>query len=72
MVPFFSYVYPMFNPGWVQAIPSYGLLYSFREALFPTGDATIISRTLLTGVAWLVAAGAFGALSVRARLLKGD
>ncbi len=72
MVPFFSYVYPVFNPGWIQAIPSYGLLFSFREALFSTGSPTIISRTLLTGIAWLVAAGAFGALSVRARLLKGD
>lgn len=72
MIPFFAYVYPVFNPSWIRAIPSYGLIFALREALFPTGDSELISRTLLTGLAWLAAAAGFGAYSVRARLLKED
>jgi ABC-2 type transport system permease protein/fluoroquinolone transport system permease protein len=71
MVPFFAYIYPVFNPGWLQAIPSYSLVFALREALFPTGDAALIRETLLTGLAWLAGATVFAAVSVRARLLKG-
>ncbi|MFP4112961.1 MAG: ABC transporter permease [Spirochaetota bacterium] len=71
MLPFFAYIYPVFNPGWVQAIPSYALVFALREALFPTGDAELIGRTLLVGLAWLAGAVIFASVSVRARLLKG-
>lgn len=71
MLPFFAYIYPVFNPAWVQAIPSYGLVFALREALFPTGDAELISQTLVSGLAWLAGAVVFAAVSVRARLLKG-
>ncbi|AHC14068.1 ABC transporter permease [Salinispira pacifica] len=72
MLPFFSYIYPVFTPLWVSYIPSYGLLFALREALFPTGNPQLITRTLLTGLAWLGAATVFAAFSVRARLLQGD
>jgi hypothetical protein len=71
LLPFVSYVYPVWSPGWVTVIPSYGLVYALREALFPTGNPDLIGRTLLTGLGWLAAAVAFGAYSVRTRLLKG-
>lgn len=71
MLPFFAYIYPVFNPAWVRAIPSYGLVFALREALFPTGDAELIRQTLLSGLAWLAGAVVFAAVSVRARLLKG-
>ena len=72
MVPFFSYIYPVFTPAWVPFIPSYGLLFALREALFPTGNPQMITQTLLAGLGWLAAATVFAALSVRARLLKED
>lgn len=72
MLPFFSYIYPVFTPVWVPFIPSYGLLFALREALFPTGNTELITQTLLVGLGWLVAAIVFAALSVRARLFKGD
>ena len=71
LLPFVSYVYPVWSPGWVTVVPSYALVYALREALFPTGNPQLIVRTLSTGAAWLAAAIVFCALSVRARLLKG-
>lgn len=71
MLPFVSYVYPVWSPPWVTVIPSYALVYALREALFPTGDAPLIVRTLAVGLVWFAGAVAFGAVSVRARLLKG-
>ena len=71
-LPFFSYVYPVFNPEWIEIIPSYGLIFALREALFPTGDAELIRQTLLTGLLWLAGAIAFAAVSVRTQLLRGD
>ncbi len=71
LLPFVSYVYPVWSPAWVTVIPSYGLVYALREALFPTGDSALIGRTLLTGLGWLAAAVAFCAYSVHTRLLKG-
>ncbi|HKJ84853.1 MAG TPA: hypothetical protein VKA06_02195, partial [Spirochaetia bacterium] len=70
MLPFFAYIYPVFNPRWVQVIPSYSLVFALREALFPTGDAQLITRTLLVGLVWLAGATIFAAGSVRARLLR--
>ncbi|MFW6213630.1 MAG: ABC transporter permease [Spirochaetota bacterium] len=71
-LPFFSYVYPVFSPDWIEVIPSYGLIFALREALFPTGDTELVGQTLLTGLAWLGGAGVFAAVSVRSQLLKGD
>lgn len=71
MVPFFSYSNPAFNPAWVRVIPSYGLVFSLREVLFPTGDAAIVGETLLLGLAWLAGAFVFALFSVRERLMKG-
>jgi ABC-2 type transport system permease protein/fluoroquinolone transport system permease protein len=71
MLPFFAYIYPVFNPNWVRVIPSYSLVFALREALFPTGDTALIRETLYTGLAWLAGATVFSAVSVRARLLKG-
>jgi hypothetical protein len=71
MLPFFAYIYPVFNPAWLRIVPSYALVFALREALFPTGDAALIRETLLVGLAWLAGATVFAAVSVRARLLKG-
>lgn len=71
-LPFFSYIYPVFSPEWISVIPSYGLIFALREALFPTGDSELIRQTLVTGLFWLAGAVAFAAVSVRTQLLKGD
>jgi ABC-2 type transport system permease protein/fluoroquinolone transport system permease protein len=71
LLPFVSYVYPVWSPAWVTVIPSYGLVYALREALFSTGEPELIGRTLVAGLPWLAGAVAFGALSVQNRLLKG-
>ena len=71
LLPFVSYVYPVWSPGWITVVPSYALVYALREALFPTGNPQLVVRTLVTGAAWLAAAVVFCALSVRAKLLKG-
>jgi len=72
MLPFFAYIYPVFNPRWIQVIPSYSLVFALREALFPTGDTQLITRTLLVGLVWLAGATVFAAGSVRTRLLRAD
>jgi hypothetical protein len=72
MVPFGSYIFPSFNPAWVAFLPSYGLIFSLREALFPTGNGELIQTTLLTGLLWLTGAALFAAFSVRRKLLKGE
>lgn len=71
MLPFVSYIYPPFSPAWIAFVPSYGLLFALREALFPTGDSELIRSAVITGSGWLVGAIAFAAVSVRSRLLKG-
>ncbi|MFW6363445.1 MAG: ABC transporter permease [Spirochaeta sp.] len=71
MLPFFSYIYPVFNPVWIQAIPSYGLVYALRETLFPTGDSLIVIETLGWGLIWIAGAAIFAGLSVQKKLLKG-
>ncbi|MBN2050399.1 MAG: ABC transporter permease [Spirochaetales bacterium] len=72
MIPFGSYIFPSFNPAWVTVLPSYGLIFSLREALFPTGNADLIRTTLLTGLLWLAASTVFAAFSVRRKLMKGE
>jgi ABC-2 type transport system permease protein/fluoroquinolone transport system permease protein len=72
MLPFFAYIYPVFNPTWLRFIPSYSLVFALREVLFPTGDAELVRQTLVTGIAWLGGAIVFASASVRARLLKGS
>ncbi|KGE73328.1 ABC transporter permease [Spirochaeta lutea] len=71
MLPFFSYIYPVFNPSWIQVIPSYNLVYALREVLFPSGDGELITQTLLWGLLWTAGAAGFAAWSVQKKLLKG-
>ena len=53
MLPFFSYVYPVFNPEWIRFIPSHGLVFSLKESLFPAGAvifcAYSVKKRLLMG-----------------------
>lgn len=72
MLPFFSYVYPVFNPEWIRFIPSHGLVFSLKESLFPAGDTGLVRDTLLNGLIWLAGAVIFCAYSVKKRLLMGD
>jgi hypothetical protein len=46
-LPFMSYYIPSFAPRFVKMIPTYALLFSAREILFPTGSREIIYRTFL-------------------------
>lgn len=46
-LPFMSYYFPSFAPALVKLIPTYPLLFTAREILFPTGNAKMIYSTLL-------------------------
>lgn len=46
-LPFMSYYIPSFAPRFVKVIPTYSLLFTAREILFPTGSREIIYWTSL-------------------------
>lgn len=71
LLPFVSYIYPVFNPAWMKVLPSYLLVFALREALFPAGNPQLIIKTLFYGLIWLTGVSLFSAFSVRKKLLKG-
>lgn len=57
-MPFASYFTPSFSPVWMKALPTYYMLFAFKEAVFPTGEIGIILQTLmLCGAVGIVAYG---------------
>jgi len=71
MLPFVTYIYPIFNPPWMKILPSYLLVFALREALFPAGNPELIAKTLLYGLLWLAGISVFSVFSVHKKLLKG-
>ncbi|MCP4361198.1 MAG: ABC transporter permease, partial [Chloroflexi bacterium] len=52
MLPNIAYFIPTWSPAWMQAIPTYSMLESFKEALLPNGD---INYILFTSLAYFAA-----------------
>ncbi|GAB6088827.1 ABC transporter permease [Spirochaeta dissipatitropha] len=47
MIASISYFMPSFNPLWMQFMPSYPMLFSFRELLLANGDVAYVLRNSL-------------------------
>ncbi|MCH4887982.1 ABC transporter permease [Acidaminobacter sp. JC074] len=57
-LPFVTYFSPSFAPFWMKLIPTYYMLFAYKEAVFPTGNPQIIFSTIaLSLVIGLVAYG---------------
>jgi hypothetical protein len=47
-VPMASYFIPSFAPKYVTMMPTYGLMFAIREAIFPMGNPSIIYESVIT------------------------
>lgn len=45
-MPFASYFAPSFVPVWMKFLPTYYMLFAYKEAAFPTGNPEIIYNTI--------------------------
>lgn len=57
-MPFMTYFSPGFAPVWMKALPTYYMLFAYKEAAFPTGNPGIIFQTML--ICLLVGLVAYG------------
>lgn len=64
MLPMISYSMPSFSPGWIKLIPSYPMLFAYKDILFSE------SRSQLVGTYTLLACEAAAALGISALLIK--
>lgn len=46
--PFAAYYLPSFSPVWIRVIPSYGLLFALKEAVYMTGDTALVLKSVLS------------------------
>jgi len=46
MLAAYSYLMPAFSPWWVRVLPTYSMLFAFREVLLPGGDMHIVLVTI--------------------------
>ena len=46
-LPLATYFAPSFAPFWMKIMPTYYMLFAYKEASFPTGNPTIIYQTML-------------------------
>ncbi len=46
-VPMASYFIPSFAPGYIRVMPTYGLMFAIREAIFPMGNPSIIYENVI-------------------------
>jgi len=54
-LPQVPYLVPSFAPRYLTFLPTYGILFAIKEALFPTGNSAVVNSSLLvTGTAGLV------------------
>lgn len=71
MLPQVSYFVPSFAPRYLTIMPTYGLQFAIKEALFPTGNAAVVRSSLLfTGIVALVLF-LWCAISYRRNLARG-
>lgn len=68
-MPFMTYFSPGFSPLWMKALPTYYMLFAYKEAVFPTGNTGIIYQTM--GICLVVGLAAYGLSLLRyQRLFK--
>lgn len=68
MLPVVAYSEPSFSPLWLQAIPSYPIIFSYERILFDTGRQG--AQAALTVAAWCAGAYLLSRLSVSRYLLQ--
>ena len=70
MMPTLSYAMPIFTPAFITWIPTYRIIFGFRDILFGMGSLATLNQTfLILGIA-LVASFAICYLAVDKRLMK--
>ena len=70
MLPTLSYAMPIFSPAFITWIPTYQIIFGFRDVLFSIGSLATLNQTfLILGIA-LLAGFAFCYLTVDKRLMK--
>ena len=70
MIPTLSYVMPVFSPAFITWIPTYRIIFGFRDILFGMGSDGNLNQTfLITGLA-LLASFVFCYIAVDKRLMK--
>lgn len=69
-LPVMSYFMPSFSPAVIRIIPTYPIMFGYREIFFPTGNTAMLGNTFLTlgieGIVLFVLA----CFSVKAKLMK--
>jgi len=70
MLPVLSYAMPVFSPAFITWIPTYGIIFGFRDVLFGMGSAATLNQTFLTLGLSLLIGFAFSYLAVDKRLMK--
>ncbi len=70
MLPTLSYAMPMFSPGFITWIPTYRIIFGFRDILFGIGSRAAINQTYLIGLIALVVAFAVSYILVDRKLMK--
>lgn len=63
ILPSISYFMPAFNPPWMTFIPSYHMLFTFRDILLNQGNTAYILTSI--GVFALIGAGLMGFATIR-------
>ncbi|GAU79296.1 ABC transporter permease [Fusibacter sp. 3D3] len=53
-LPLTSYLLPSYAPLYIKLLPTYYLLFSVKEAVFPTGNDTIIIKTVVMFILILI------------------
>lgn len=70
MLPMLSYAMPVFSPAFITWIPTYDIIFGFRNVLFEMGSAAALNQTFLTlGVSLLISFSVCY-LAVDRRLMK--
>lgn len=70
MLPMLSYAMPVFSPAFITWIPTYEIIFGFRNVLFEMGSAAALNQTfLILGISVLVSF-AVCYLAVYKRLMK--
>ena len=70
MLPTLSYALPVFSPPFITWIPTYSIIFGFRDVLFSMGSAAALNQTFLILGISLVVGFALCYLAVDKRLMK--
>lgn len=70
MLPTLSYAMPMFSPGFITWIPTYRIIFGFRDILFGIGSQSTLNQSFLIGVITLIISFAISYILVDKKLMK--